>query len=100
MKSIVISSAVLLGLVVTNPNQNSYSEFIAKHAKRKLCEMEQVNSSWRPICKMIAGPVAKTVIYQTTERTNLVLFSLYSTDLQLKKIEVVGIGGLFIPLPE
>lgn len=95
----IITSVAVLGLMITNPNKENYSDFISKHIKRSLCDETEMPQSLKSLCSMITRPIAKTVINQATDRTNLILMSYYETDIIGTKFETIAIGGFFFFIP-
>lgn len=98
-----------VGLGFSNPGQAAYVEYAsAELSKRATQRCEETGGRVQNICRLAAGAsserlgsVAAGLIDDNTERTNLVLFSIYSTKDPFpfgeKTTRTLGIARLFIP---
>jgi len=82
------------GMAVTNPRQDAYDEYaveqLSAYLKEEACsqvpKLPQVEEFLQRQCKSLidtARPQIKQIISEKTERQNLVLFSIYRTDLNI-----------------
>uniref|UniRef100_B8HRW3 DUF4359 domain-containing protein n=1 Tax=Cyanothece sp. (strain PCC 7425 / ATCC 29141) TaxID=395961 RepID=B8HRW3_CYAP4 len=94
-------------LFVTNPDETDYEEFATRQATsflhREICDRPgKVAPSFRQVfsagcttlTKQGAADIRRFVSYNT-QRYNFILFSLYTTDLPLQRIKILGIGRTF-----
>ncbi|WP_110984453.1 DUF4359 domain-containing protein [Acaryochloris thomasi] len=114
-KSIQYLSAVVVTgmsalLVLSNPGESAYSEFATQQTVdlllRDICQANQQQSDvleklWGNSCKTLsvdsAADIQQFVTYNT-QRQNLWLFSLYTTELPLHSLKVLGIANQFVVL--
>lgn len=95
-----ITTAIVLGLAITNPSKENYSDFISQHIKRTVCDQTEMPQTLKSLCSMVTRPITKTMIRESTDRTNLILASYYHTDiLGVLEVKTIGIGGFLIVLP-
>jgi hypothetical protein len=109
-----LGAAVLTGvsvvLMLTNPSQSAYSEFATQQTVNLLlqdiCQANQPHSEtsqklWGNSCKTLAVDGAsdiKQFVLHNTQRQNLWLCSLYTTELPLYSLKVLGIANQFVVL--
>lgn len=112
----VLGGLALVGLgtamAVTNPNQEAYDEYaveqLSTYLKEEACsqapKLPQVEEFLLRQCKSLvdtARPQIKQILSQKTQRQNLVLFSIYRTDLNISPalpayhFETVGVFQKF-----
>jgi hypothetical protein len=98
------------GFGVTNPSQAAYSEFAASQAThylvQELCSQpanlpsalnQALGQGCATLSKAGKSEIRKFVNYNT-QHQNFVLFSLYTTDLPLRRLVTLGILGNFYVL--
>ncbi len=108
--SVITSTVLLLG---TNPNQSAYTSYAAenlpKHLKKTNCDELEGHFSFgffsgqtKDACKSaingadsIGRGIIQFFIDQSTERTNLHVLSIYTTEVFGRKITTLGIGQQF-----
>ncbi len=108
---VLASTFLLLG---TNPDQSAYATYAAeqlpKHLKETNCDELEGNLSLAGIVKLPTKDACKSVINgadsvgrgviqffinQSTERKNLRIFSIYTTEAFGRKVTTLGIGQKF-----
>jgi hypothetical protein len=89
MRPIIIAAAVVLtGLAVTNPGKEDYAGWAKNQMAKK---------GW--LAGVIGSLMPSSVIESTTNRTNLLVFSIFDTRISdTSSIRTVGIATRFIPL--
>lgn len=96
-KSGIALLAIGVVMIFTNPNREEYNNYASETIVNKLqqdCQGE--------LCKIvkpvlpIGKPVFKGIIDSTTKQKNLVICSLYTTELPGKTIKTIGVFGNFI----
>ncbi len=109
-----LSAVVITGvgalLILSNPSQPAYSEFATQRTVdlllRDICQANQKQSKvldklWGNSCKTLSAngvsDIQQFVTYNT-QRTNLGLCSLYTTELPLHSLKVLGIANQFVVL--
>ncbi|MEL6555687.1 MAG: DUF4359 domain-containing protein [Cyanobacteria bacterium J06621_11] len=97
-----------LGLGLSNPGQAAYVNYASAELSKRTAQQCNQTGRVQGICKFAAarsserfGTMAAGLIDDSTERTNLVLFSIYSTQdpfpFSDKTTKTLGIARLFIP---
>jgi hypothetical protein len=108
LKPILIGSAlVAVVMIVSNPSKERYSyyasEVFSDNGKDFLCSLDIPNSNFKQLCGF-ALPVSKPVLRPLIEvlvnsplttPQNFFLFSLYTTDLGVKKYTTIAAFGNF-----
>jgi hypothetical protein len=104
---LTIVSAVLM---LTNPSQSAYSEFATQQTinflLQDICQANQQHSKmskklWGDSCKTLSVDGASDIrqfVLHNTQRQNLWLCSLYTTELPLYSLKVLGISNQFVVL--
>jgi hypothetical protein len=96
MKGLVTAALVGLGLVmvVTNPSSDHYADYAVSQIQNYQNDICQTNisifgTSLQNECKSLISNNSnhiKQVISQTSDRQNMLLFSIYKTDLSVSKL--------------
>ncbi len=94
-----IAGVALVGIgaamALTNPNQDSYEEYaveqLTRYLQKDICPKAPsiLGNSLEGQCRSIVEshqPQIKQIISQTTQRQNLIIFSVYKTDLSAQTI--------------
>jgi hypothetical protein len=94
--------AVLMGL--TNPKQDSYSDYASEKlitgAQKEICQEFKYCESGEPPT-LLKNTIIKPAINASTQRQNLVIFSLYTTELPgIKTYKSIGAFGNFMTYSE
>ena len=108
----VLGMGLVLGaglfLFATNPRPETYHAYLTEQALDLLIPEACQIPPLHPV-EQVLGDACRTLIHQgrpgiqvfvthNTQRHNLVLFSLYQTELPLYSLHVIGIGNRFFPL--
>ncbi len=105
-----ILAIVGLLLMLTNPNQSGYSEFATQQTLnlllKDICQANQQRTEileqlWGNSCETFPTNGASEIqqfVTHNTQRKNLVFCSLYTTELPLYSLKVLGISNQFIVL--
>jgi hypothetical protein len=120
MKKFAIAVSIGLGVVMVamNPNSDRYADYAVaqiKDSQNSICpdDVPILGTSIEKECKSLINNNSdgiKQVILQTTEQQNLLLFSIYKTDLSVNKLvpnlpsfvgpgyrfETIGVFGHFV----
>ncbi len=103
-------TGVAIVMALTNPSQKAYEEYameeLATYLKEEICPQAPrlMGNFLQQQCKLLVDsgrPQIEEVIAQKTQRQNLILFSVYHTDLDVHpslpsyKFETVGVMGSF-----
>ena len=100
---------VAVGLGLSNPGQEAYVNYASTELSKRATEKcAEAGGRVQSICQLATGASAERfgavttgLIDDNTERTNLVLFSIYSTKdpfpFSNKTTKTLGIARLFIP---
>ena len=96
----LLSGLSVFGLIITNPNKDNYSEFMSKHMKKTVCDQTEISQSLNALCGIITRPLSQSLIYQSTDRSNFILLSIYTTEFPFVEFKItgIGIGGFFFIL--
>ncbi len=83
-------------MAFTNPNKNQYLEY----SSRELCR--RLKDPYKTLCRV--GFVAqknklREFIEVSTDRKNLLIGSVYTTEIPGVKVHTVGVFGNFLTLP-
>jgi hypothetical protein len=114
-KSIRYLGATLIGaigiiLILTNPSEITYREFATQQTLdlllRDICQTNQQRSEtlkkiWGNSCQTLSADGSAKIeqfVTHNTQRQNLVLCSLYITELPLYSLKVLGVSNHFIVL--
>ncbi|MGF1601571.1 MAG: DUF4359 domain-containing protein [Thermosynechococcaceae cyanobacterium] len=103
-----VMGAASIILVLTNPSEIAYREFATQQTLnlllRDLCQTNQPSSKtleklWGNSCETLSVKGAAEVeqfVTHNTQRQNLILCSLYITELPLYSLKVIGVSNHFI----
>ncbi|PSB17699.1 hypothetical protein C7B61_02080 [filamentous cyanobacterium CCP1] len=93
MKIALTIAAITAGLILTNPNEVSYANWIALHMQTHACQ-NQGSIACQTI-EHLPKDMLKPTLEQYSYRQNFVLFSIYTTQFFGLQERSVGIGGHF-----
>lgn len=119
---LVGGSLAILGtlLAITNPGKPAYYQYVTDKFMEPLAESESCEEfeqkigllkgaaeiPTKDLCKFAIGgfthlarPVVKEALKSATNRRNLGLFSIYTTEVPGKKVQTIGIAKQFITFP-
>lgn len=94
--------AVIMGF--TNPKQDSYNEYASNRlftkAEKAICKQFNYCASGEPP-NFIKKTIIKPAINTATQRQNLVIFSIYTTEFPgLRTFQTIGAFGNFLTYSE
>jgi hypothetical protein len=87
-----VGLAAVAALAVTNPGYEAYEDYAAtqmnQYLKNNVCTQipQQIQGLLKSHCSTLidtANPQLKQIINQSTERQNLLIFSIYRTNIKL-----------------
>lgn len=96
--AMVVAGMVFL-LGITNPNETSYSTYLARKVKETSCQEKRPSEPKQFLCTNVAPlfhGMTTQVLAGCTQRQTYVLFSVYRTDCFGLKVHGIGIAGHFI----
>lgn len=104
LAGLVLLLALGIGLVLTNPTLDDYTEFVAATAQRAIGgagqagrgpEQERVAQILETQGRRLLAPLIRA----NTVRRDYVAFSLFETRLLDQRVLVLGIAHRFLPMP-
>jgi hypothetical protein len=100
---LVVALSICVGLALTNPTMDAYLGFVESELGKALDRAETSQPSkeramLRTIFRAHSHELVASVVRPHTVRHNWGLLSRYETSALDAHIEVLGIGGHFIPL--
>jgi Domain of unknown function (DUF4359) len=96
---LIILSLFSLFLVVTNPKQEAYVEYLWWKLQENSCDRNSPDREILIACNLLQPTpkeIGKTFIKGYVRRQNYILFSVYTTRFLGMKNSSVGIGGFFL----
>lgn len=107
-----IFSLLIIGAVVTNPNQKKFEQFVAKKGNKTIQqEVCKNNFQSRDIlenfaskaCTLISNTSMELVarfVAENSTRHNYLLFSIYELDVNIHKSKTLGLFNNFVILDD
>jgi hypothetical protein len=103
LQAILIGAVVVVGVMaVSNPSKESYIEYATEQfsetGKTSICTGDLPIAAQQS-CKFLISQgkgVIKTLVENSTKQQNLVVFSLYATEMPNRKITTIAAFGNFI----
>jgi hypothetical protein len=104
----ILFPSILIALAAFNPHEEKYIHELSikfkDELKQVVCKDQPFTPFGQSICNQMVSPVATNPVFKSglkmfNERQNMLLFSIYTTDLGLFKIKAVGIAGQVFFLP-
>ena len=108
----ILIAILCIGLNITNPSKNDFTEFASLHIKKKYPELDfKPESNATGIEKIISGlgnTMVSNFLTDSTTQKDYFILSIFEVDMKLardfgikeKNIKVLGVAGNFLPLPE
>lgn len=98
-----VVALLLIGLAVTNPTKSDFSEFVSEQMESRSEQAPRGQAS--PLDALVSG-IASAAVSKMTERSNLVLFSIFDVDASLVRAfgqdaanrKFLGVAGMIFPL--
>jgi tryptophan synthase alpha subunit len=105
LQTILIGATVVAGVMAfSNPSKERYvdyaTEYFAETGRNSLCSADMPSAAQQS-CKFVISQgksVIKPYIENSSKQQNLVLFSIYTTELPSKKSSTIGAFGNFFRL--
>lgn len=100
---VVLVLSTCITLVLTNPSIEAYLDFVERELTKALDrsgkqDQSQERAMLRSIFQRHSHELVVSVLGPNTVRRNWGLASLFETNVFDEHIEILGIGGMFIPL--
>ncbi|BCA53406.1 conserved exported protein of unknown function [Nitrospira sp. KM1] len=100
---VVLVLSACITLVLTNPSIEAYLDFVERELSKALDrsgkqDQSQERAMLRSIFQRHSHELVVSVLGPNTVRRNWGLASLFETNVFDQHIEILGIGGMFIPL--
>jgi hypothetical protein len=91
-RRLIVAIVVGLILALTNPGEKSFKEFLSEDLKNEAHKDSDVSGA---IMDVLSKPAA-WIMSLSTERTNLLFFSIYSVTPDDSDYVYIGVLGMFI----
>jgi hypothetical protein len=100
---LVAGLSLCIWLALTNPTMDAYLGFVEAELGKALDRSESAKSGkegemLRAIFRNHSHELVGSLVQPNTVRRNWGLFSWFETSVRENRIEVIGIGGTFIPV--
>ena len=89
MVALVLLVGFIVGAVASNPSEQDFKQYVKS----------EIRQEGGPLAALLLGPVGAEAIMAATKRTNLLVCSVYTTELEgRRQVRLAAFGHIWGPL--